>query len=71
MGLCKWKSEFQVEHTIETKDPLLKRRYKIRWVNYSQEWDTWEPRPNLHTELISDFEKSNGAYEYDPPLQSM
>ena len=32
---------------------------------YSSEYDTWEPRGSLHPELITEYEKQNGCYDYD------
>ena len=43
---------------------MVARQYKIRWKNYTHEFDTWEPRSNLHPELIKDYEVTNHAYDF-------
>ena len=61
-GKCEWENEFEVDRILMFQGPITARRYKIRWKNFSEEHDTWEPRTNLHPELIKDFEIANNVY---------
>ena len=64
-GGCEWKDEFEVEQILDHRGPVVERQYKIRWKGHAQMYDTWEPRDNLHHELIKDYELTNNVYDYD------
>ena len=55
---CRYKDEYVVERIIDidSKGPVCAKKFKIRWLGYGPEADTWEPRSNVHPELIRDFE---------------
>ena len=59
---CEWKNEFEVDFIVSHRGPVVARQYKIRWKGYSSDYDTFEPRDNVHPELIRDYEISNGVY---------
>ena len=61
-GRCKWKDEFEVDCIVGHRGPIVARQYKIRWKGYSEEYDTFEPRSNIHPELIKDYEIDNNVY---------
>ena len=61
-GRCEWGNEFEVERILACRGPPCARQYLIRWKNYQQEDDTWEPRSNLHPEVIKEFETENNLY---------
>ena len=66
-GKCEWKNEFLIDRIVECRGPTNRRKYKVRWKDYPEEFDTWEPRSHLHHETITEFEKLNGFYDYDWP----
>ena len=43
---------------------MVSRQYKVRWKDYSSDYDTWEPRSNLHPSLIKEYEVSNNVYDF-------
>ena len=53
-----------MESIKEHRGPLTARQYLISWKGYTDEYDTWEPRSNIHPELIKDYELSNNAYDH-------
>ena len=61
-GGCEWKDEFKVDFITNHRGPVTTRQYNIRWKTYSTNFDTWEPRGNLHPEFIKDYELANDAY---------
>ena len=61
-GRCEWKEEFEIERILSCKGEVWKRQYLIHWKDYTHEHDTWEPRGNLHPEVIKQFEKQNNLY---------
>ena len=61
---CCWQNEFKVSRILDCKGPLTVRSYLIRWAGHEAQCDTWEPRSNIHPELIQDFEKENGLYDH-------
>ena len=63
-GRCEWSKEYEVERILACKGPLCARKYLIRWKNYQQEDDTWEPRTNLHPVAIKEFELENSLYDH-------
>ena len=60
---CRYKDEYRVERILESKGPVCARKFKICWLGYGPEDDTWEPRANVRPELIRDFELENGIYD--------
>ena len=61
-GKCEWKDEYEVETIMDHRGPVTARQYKIRWKDYTPEFDTWEPRGNIHPALIKEYELENGVY---------
>ena len=61
-GRCEWGDEYEVERILACRGPTCARQFKIRWKNYDQEDDTWEPRSNVHPEAIKEFEIENNLY---------
>ena len=64
-GRCEWRDEYEVELIKDHRGPLTARQYKISWKGYTDEYDTWEPRGNIHPELIKDYEVANNAYAHE------
>ena len=63
-GSCEWKNEFEVDHIVDHRGPTTARQYLIRWKDFDDKYDTWEPRGNLHPELIREYEMANEAYNH-------
>lgn len=54
--------EYEVESIVDSKVVKGKTKYLIRWKNYDQADDTWEPEETLHCpELIRAFKKKSPA----------
>ena len=51
--------EYEVEKIVAARFVKKKRQYLVKWVNYAEEWNTWEPIENLEGshELVEDFNK--------------
>ena len=64
MGRCPWKDEFEVDRIVGHRGAVVARQYKVRWKDYSEEYDTWEPRGNIHPDLIKEYEVANGVYDF-------
>ena len=64
MGRCSWKDEYEVDRIVDHRGSVVSRQYKVRWKDYSSDFDTWEPRGNLHPSLIKEYEISNDAYHF-------
>ena len=43
---------------------VVARQYKVRWKDYSPDFDTWEPRSNLHPALIKEYEIAHNVYDF-------
>jgi len=53
-------SEFEVDRIIDTRIKKGKRQYKIRWLGFDSQDDTWEPEKNLNCpDKIQEFEDSS------------
>ena len=63
-GSCKWKNEFVVEAIVDHRGPVISRQYKIRWKGFSSDYDTFEPRGNIHPDLIREYELDNDVYAH-------
>ena len=64
MGRCSWKDEYEVDKIVGHRGAMVSRQYKVRWKDYSSDFDTWEPRSNLHPSLIKEYEVSNNVYDF-------
>ena len=51
--------EYEVESILQSRFVKKKKQYLVKWVNYSDEWNTWEPMENLEgsQDLVAAFEK--------------
>merc|ERR1719223_2263402 len=51
--------EYEVESILQSRFVKKKKQYLVKWVNYSDEWNTWEPMENLEgsQDLVQAFEK--------------
>ena len=56
---------FEVENILDSKGPVLTRKYLVRWKGYNEDDDTWEPRSNMTgaAELIKEYEVSKDIYD--------
>ena len=61
-GRCEWRHEFEVDKIVGHRGPVVVRQFKIGWRGYNSEYDTFEPRSNIHPELIKDYEMENQVY---------
>ena len=61
-GRCEWKNEFEVDSIVGHRGPIVVRKYKVRWKGYSADYDTFEPRDNIHPDLIKEYEVENNVY---------
>jgi len=50
--------EYEVESILQSRFVKKKKQYLVKWVNYSDEWNTWEPMENLEgsQDLVQAFE---------------
>ena len=71
VGRCEWGNEFEVERIVACRGPPCARQYRIRWKNYQEEDDTWEPRANLHPEAIKEFEVENNLFDHSWPFRCL
>lgn len=57
--------EYEVEKIVAARFVKKKRQYLVKWVNYAEEWNTWEPIENLEGshELVEDFNKREREQE--------
>ena len=56
---------FVLNYTENLCITITGRSYLIRWKNYSQEWDSWVPRTNLHPEMIREYEMQSNSYVFN------
>ena len=64
---CEWRDEFVVDRIMDHKGKLAQRKFLISWKGYKK--CTWVPRSNVHPELIEEYEKANGCYDYSWPFR--
>lgn len=62
---CEHKNDLKISKILDCKGEVCSRKYLIRWENYPEEEDSWEPRGNLHPYDIRMFEIKNGRYVHD------
>ena len=48
---------YEVEKILNKKRFGKEWKYKIKWVGYPDDQCTWEPKDNLHNEMLKDFER--------------
>ena len=65
MGRCKWRKECLFDRIVDYEDVGPTRKYKVRWLGFGPEDDTWQTRGSIHHECIKEFEVANGIYDYD------
>lgn len=58
-----------MERILPCNGPLCAHKYLIRWKNYQQEDDTWDPHTNLHPVTIKEFELENILYDHSSPFR--
>ena len=66
-GTCEWKAEFVVDHIVNHKGTMSKRMFLIRWAGYDATHDSWQPRSNVHPDLIKEYEVAKGVYDFNWP----
>merc|ERR1711953_847712 len=57
--------EYEVERIVATRFVKKKQQYLVKWVNYDEQWNTWEPIENLEGshELVEAFNRAERAKE--------
>ena len=58
--------EYEVEKIVAFRFvKKTKKQYLVKWVNYSEEWNTWEPLENLigSQDLVAEFERKEEEKE--------
>ena len=68
-GTLRMGKEFEVECILAWRGPTWARQVKIRWKDYNQEDEMWEPRGNVHPEAMKQFEIENNLYVQDWPFR--
>lgn len=51
---------YSVEKVLDRKVEKGKEFYYIKWLNYGNSHNSWEPKKNLDPSLIEDYNKENG-----------
>ena len=65
MSRCEWKNEYEVERIVDHRGLTVARKYKVRWKDYSQQYDTRDPHTNLYPALIKEYEISQEVYDFN------
>ena len=56
--------EYDVESILESRFVWIhQKQFRVKWVNYHDEWNSWEPMENLRgcADLVAEFEKKEEA----------
>lgn len=64
-GKCTQAKEYELERILDCKGEVYARQYLVKWKDYPEEFNTWEPHSNFHPGSIKDFELANGHYVAD------
>ena len=66
-GKCSRKDWIEVSKILDARGETGSREFLIRWKGYGAEHDLWEPRKNIHPELISEYLHANNLYDHEWP----
>ena len=66
-GKCEWKDKLPIDRILDSTGPVHCKQYLIKWKDFTNEHNTWEPRSHIHPEAIRDFEMANDRYVFDWP----
>ena len=68
-GKCRYKNWHEVEKILDVQGATgtPERKFLIRWAGYGPEHDQWEPRKNVHPELINEYLHANNLYDHEWP----
>merc|ERR1712147_167414 len=63
--------EYEVERIVATRFVKKKQQYLVKWVNYDEQWNTWEPIENLEGshELVEAFNRAEREKEEEKERQ--
>lgn len=63
--------EYEVERIVATRFVKKKQQYLVKWVNYDEQWNTWEPMENLEgsTDLVAAFNRAEREKEEEKERQ--
>ena len=59
---------FTIEKLLDKRYPGPKIQYLVKWKDYGDEHNSWEPKSNLHPKVIASFEEEHRIK--NQPLQS-
>ena len=59
---------FTIEKLLDKRYPGPKIQYLVKWKDYGDEHNSWEPKSNLHSKVIASFEEEQRIK--NQPLQS-
>ena len=68
-GRCKWRDEYLVEKILDVRGPAQssQQQFLIQWKGYGEEHDRWRPRSDIDPDLVTEYLKANGLYDYNWP----
>ena len=55
--------EHVIEKILNERIEANKKEYLVKWKDYEDEDNTWEPKENLSPEIIEEYEIENGIKE--------
>ena len=63
---CTRKDIFEIEKILEVSGDTgsPKRHFKVWWVGYGADYDTWEPFYNLFPNMIKEYLLANNLYDH-------